>query len=80
LLSEVIPVEARDADVRLSPLGEDQARAVGRWLAAQRYGSALRYGFASPYTRALRTGQLAVSELPAVSLVADERLCDISSG
>ncbi|MCW2525956.1 MAG: histidine phosphatase family protein [Pseudonocardiales bacterium] len=78
--AEVIPVEARDADVPLSTLGEEQAVAVGRWLASETETESLRYGFTSPYSRALRTGQLVMEQFPQVDLVTDERLRDKEMG
>jgi broad specificity phosphatase PhoE len=80
--AEVIAVQARDADVPLSALGEAQARAVGRRLAAGPAESpAAQYWFASPYVRARRTGELARAEGQGpTQLIVDERLRDKELG
>lgn len=75
-----IPMPMRDADVPLSDVGMDQARAVGRWLAADpdRRPDAV---WSSPYLRARQTAQAAVAELtnpPAVR--QDERIRDRELG
>lgn len=72
-----IAVKGRDVDVPLSPLGEDQAGALGRWFAdmpAQERPDTL---FVSPYARAIRTAQLVRANGGAaadVPLCIDERL------
>ena len=72
-----IEIAERDADVPLSPLGQQQSRAIGRWFgrlpAEQRPDVILT----SPYLRARQTAEIIVHEaaLPAgVELFADERL------
>jgi broad specificity phosphatase PhoE len=70
-----IDVAGRDVDVPLSPLGEEQARGLGRWFAAEpdRPGVVL----VSPYLRARQTAELfranggCEADLP---LCLDERL------
>jgi broad specificity phosphatase PhoE len=52
-----IDIADRDMDVALSPLGEDQARALGRWFAAQPETARPRTLMASPYRRAIQTSQ-----------------------
>ncbi len=79
--AEVIDIDQRDADVPLSPLGGEQARAFGRWLAElppQRRPQSL---WCSPYVRARQTAELALDEanLPLPERV-DERLRDRELG
>jgi broad specificity phosphatase PhoE len=71
-----IDVSARDADVPLSPLGERQARALGRWFAASRPEERPTLVLSSPYLRAHQTAQIALeaANLPDVPLLTDERL------
>ena len=73
---EVIPVEARDADVPLSPLGEQQAAALGPRLAELRAEDARV--FSSPYRRAEQTARLALP--PDARIAIDERLRDRELG
>jgi ribonuclease H / adenosylcobalamin/alpha-ribazole phosphatase len=47
--------DMRDADVPLSPLGEDQAEALGRWFALGHGGAKPDIILASPYIRARDT-------------------------
>ena len=75
-----IPMPMRDADVPLSDVGLDQARAVGRWLAADP-GRRPDGVWSSPYLRARQTAQAALAELtnpPAVR--QDERIRDRELG
>jgi broad specificity phosphatase PhoE len=73
-----IELDFRDIDVPLSALGEQQARALGRWFAQlspeQRPSTVLT----SPYLRAARTAELICAEagldLDQVSFTEDERL------
>jgi probable phosphoglycerate mutase len=51
---------ARDADVDLSPTGRDQAEALGRWY-SQRKTDAPTVVYSSPYARARRTAEAAIS-------------------
>jgi broad specificity phosphatase PhoE len=79
--AEVIAVQARDADVPLSALGEAQARAVGRRLAERTESAPVQNWFASPYVRARRTGELAQAEgRGPTPLIVDERLRDKELG
>ena len=48
----------RDVDVPLSPRGEDQARALGRWFAHGEEGARPDVLLASPYLRAQQTTKL----------------------
>lgn len=72
---ERIDTGGRDVDVPLSVRGEQQARALGRWLAAQPGERRPTVLYCSPYVRAQQTAEIALQEadldLPAV---VDERL------
>ncbi|HEV2886094.1 MAG TPA: histidine phosphatase family protein [Jatrophihabitans sp.] len=75
-----ITMPMRDADVPLSELGMQQARAVGRWLAADldRLPDTV---WSSPYLRARQTAQIALAELPDPPAVRqDERIRDRELG
>ena len=74
--AEVIAVEARDADVTLSPLGELQAGALGSRLRQMLPSGAVVYS--SPYRRAIQTARFALGE--EVPLHLDERLRDRELG
>jgi broad specificity phosphatase PhoE len=72
--SEEIDLHDRDADVELSPLGYDQARAVGRWLdesAPEPWRPTLVV--TSPYRRAYETARAATAQT-GLPLHVDERL------
>lgn len=73
-----IVVDRRDADVDLSPAGEDQARALGHWLRGEaRPASA----WTSPFRRASSTARLAFAEAGIdLPLHSDERLRDRDLG
>ncbi|HST60379.1 MAG TPA: histidine phosphatase family protein [Longimicrobium sp.] len=75
---EMIEINMRDVDVPLSPLGEQQATALGRWFAALPAEERPTVVLASPYLRAMRTAELVREAgglaLPDTDLVADERL------
>lgn len=55
---EVIDIDVRDVDVPLSPLGERQAVALGRWFADMPADAKPNVVLSSPYERALRTADL----------------------
>jgi len=76
--AEVIEVEYRDADVPLSPIGAEQAGALGGWLAGQPTPDAV---WSSPYLRALDTTRIALAAagLPDRTTI-DERLRDRELG
>ena len=76
---DAIPLDIRDADVPLSPTGEEQAEALGRWLDEHR--GDLDVLWVSPYARARQTLALAWGdgEEPA-ALAVDERLRDRELG
>jgi 2,3-bisphosphoglycerate-dependent phosphoglycerate mutase len=73
-----IAITQRDVDVPLSPLGEEQAAALGRWFAAMPADERPTAVLSSPYARALRTAELVCAAgglaEPGADLVADERL------
>ena len=64
--SEEVDVRERDASVPLSPLGERQADALGRWWAAQPRDARPTVVLASPYERAHRTAERVVAAGAAV--------------
>lgn len=72
----MIQLEHRDVDVPLSPLGEQQAEALGRWFGAADPGQRPEVVLASPYLRAEQTAHrlLASAGLSGVPVVIDERL------
>jgi broad specificity phosphatase PhoE len=72
-----IAVDGRDVDVPLSPLGQDQAQALGDWFSRQPVQDRPDVILASPYKRALQTAHAfrdaggGVADAPICS---DERL------
>jgi 2,3-bisphosphoglycerate-dependent phosphoglycerate mutase len=74
----MIDISVRDADVALSPLGEEQATALGRWFAAMPSDERPNVLLVSPYRRARETAELirAAGGLSDESpeFVIDERL------
>lgn len=78
---DVIDIAERDADVPLSARGEEQAAAVGRWLATLPTGRRPGVIVCSPYQRTLSTAWLAVREIDYQPVqVVDERLRDRELG
>lgn len=71
--SEELDLHDRDADVELSPLGRDQAEAVGRWLAEAPEAWRPTVVLTSPYRRAAETARAAVADT-GLPLLVDERL------
>src|SRR3954469_3627661 len=74
----MIDLTVRDVDVPLSPLGERQADALGRWFAAMDESERPEMVLSSPYVRARQTGE-AVCRAGGVAAgakppVVDERL------
>jgi probable phosphoglycerate mutase len=69
---------SRDTDVELTDLGVEQARAIGRWLAALPPDDRPQVVITSPYLRAGETWRIAAQEsgldLPAPTI--DDRLVD----
>ena len=78
---ETIPVEFRDADVPLSPLGEEQASSLGDWLAEHGRADAPAAAWASSYLRAQQTLAIALERSGlSVTTAVDERLRDRELG
>lgn len=75
---EVIPLDARDADVPLSDTGREQAAALGEWLAGRR--RTIDTYWASPYLRARETLALALADSGETTVLVDERLRDRELG
>ncbi len=73
---EVIPLTQRDADVPLSPLGEQQAMALRSHLQSQLPHEARVWS--SPYLRATQTARFALGD--DASFAVDERLRDRELG
>jgi len=71
--SEQLDLEHRDADVELSPLGRDQADAVGRWMADAPEEWRPTLVVSSPYRRAADTARAAIEHI-RLPLAIDERL------
>jgi 2,3-bisphosphoglycerate-dependent phosphoglycerate mutase len=74
----MLELPMRDMDVPLSARGEDQARALGAWLAGLPEAERPLHTVASPYVRAMGTARLALeaSGCPrdGVHVTRDERL------
>ena len=78
---ELIDVPARDADVILSPTGQEQALALGRALASFPAESRPDAVVSSPYVRARQTAEIAVETSGwQLSVRTDERLRDRELG
>jgi broad specificity phosphatase PhoE len=78
---DMIPVPARDADVTLSPTGQDQALALGRALAPIDEKLRPDAVVSSPYVRAYQTAEIAVETAGwPVKVRTDERLRDRELG
>jgi len=73
-----IDLDIRDVDVPLSPLGEQQSIALGRWFAAMPEDEKPSVILTSPYLRARNTAEIVAHTAglsdDAYSLVVDERL------
>ncbi len=73
-----IDVDVRDVDVPLSPLGEQQSVALGRWFAALKEEARPNVILTSPYVRARNTAEIVAKAAglgeDAYTLVVDERL------
>jgi len=71
-------VSGRDAEVPLTPLGEEQAAALGAWLATLPAGELPQVVITSPYLRARDTWRIAAaaSGLALPAPVTDDRLVD----
>jgi broad specificity phosphatase PhoE len=78
---EVVHVDLRDADVPLSPAGEEQAAALGDWLADLPVDQRPSVAWGSSYLRARQTLSIAVERMGGdVPLRIDERLRDRELG
>lgn len=75
---EEVDMDVRDMDVPLSPLGERQAAALGRWFASQPESERPTVVIASPYRRARDTAAHVVGAggTAAGPLAPDERADD----
>ena len=71
--AERIELTARDADVELSPNGEEQARSLGAWVAGLGEHERPDLVVSSPYRRAADTARAALGDL-GLEIVLDERL------
>ena len=71
--AEELDLDFRDADVRLSQIGESQADGVGKWLVQQDLPDRPTVVVASPYIRASDTAQRLVEPL-GLEVLHDERL------
>jgi 2,3-bisphosphoglycerate-dependent phosphoglycerate mutase len=73
-----IDIADRDADVPLSPRGQEQAQALGRWMAGLPENERPEVVLTSPYRRAQQTAALVIGNgglVPdAPAMVVDERL------
>lgn len=77
--SPVIDLRIRDADVELSPVGREQAEALGTWLRSN--GSSIDEYWVSPYRRARQTLSIALADAPAAAqALVDERVRDRELG
>ncbi|HVF27551.1 MAG TPA: histidine phosphatase family protein [Pyrinomonadaceae bacterium] len=74
----VIELATRDVDVPLSPLGEQQSAALGRWFAKMAAEEKPSVVLTSPYIRARMTTELALAAAGIdphdVTFIVDERL------
>jgi len=79
---DVIEVEYRDADVPLSPLGEEQSRSLGQELAERGIDDVPVALWVSPYLRAQQTIEIALESggLAEPARRVDERLRDRELG
>lgn len=79
--AEVIVVDRRDADVPLSPTGQDQAQALGQGLPALLATDRPVLVYSSPYIRARQTTEIALRAAGVTwPIVVDERLRDRELG
>ncbi|MCC6496952.1 MAG: histidine phosphatase family protein [Propionibacteriaceae bacterium] len=79
--AEVIQAGYRDPDVPLSPVGLEQATALGRGLAQLLADGLSTQVWASPYERALHTAEQGLAAAGAeLAIIVDERLRDRELG
>ena len=74
----LIDIATRDVETPLSPLGEQQAAALGRWFGLMSASEKPTIVLSSPYVRALATARVILEiggiEASSAAVVADERL------
>jgi probable phosphoglycerate mutase len=80
-----VGISCRDADLSLTPLGRDQAEALGRWIASRTDGPPPQSLWVSPYLRAQETAEAVLATLddaglPLPEVRTDERLRDRELG
>lgn len=78
--ADVITVDRRDADVALSPVGVQQAQALGAALRPLVTDGTVTSVWTSPYVRARETATFALGEQLAAEVLVDERLRDRELG
>jgi broad specificity phosphatase PhoE len=79
--AEVIAIDQRDADVPLSPVGLQQAEALGAGLQAALSGERASMIWSSPYVRAFQTAEVALDAAGlSLPIAVDERLRDRELG
>jgi broad specificity phosphatase PhoE len=71
--AERLELSARDADVELSPNGEEQARTLGKWVSGLDEAERPDLVVSSPYRRAADTARTAL-EVIGADVLLDERL------
>ncbi len=71
--AEALELDQRDADVPLSPTGQEQAKALGEWLRGRPESEWPTRIYSSPYRRAADTAA-PLAEAAGVRLELDERL------
>ncbi|MFJ7277545.1 histidine phosphatase family protein [Kitasatospora sp. NPDC098663] len=82
-----VPISCRDADIPLSPHGQQQAQALGRWWAGLPSADRPRSVWCSPYVRTTETARIALAQAAGLGAVPvtlavrhDERLRDRELG
>jgi len=74
----LIDIATRDMDTPLSPLGEQQAAALGRWFGAMPAAMQPTVVLCSPYARAVETARIALAaagiDTDSLAIQRDERL------
>ena len=68
-----LDLDARDADVELSPTGREQAAALHEWLSSAESGERPDVVISSPFRRAADTARIALDGL-GLEILLDERL------
>lgn len=70
-----IDIDVRDVDVPLSDLGQEQARALGRWYGGLAKDAQPEIILTSPYLRARHTAEIIIGEsgIKPAAVVVDER-------